>query len=500
MEEILQNLIKSYSENKVEPNKFKFYSNLAVTQPLQQKCEFTRKIEKGIAFLSERILALSGNGLQSHPVLLSEMQSSTDNKESFDSLLNSETSATPTSHLVEQYTSILALDILGDVDPTESEDESSRLSPKVIKSLINFILPDTGVSTFGIFKPNQNLDLLLSSSSPRPNSATSSSGCSSSEFDMDRADSSLSDTTNVKCDQEEEGVVMENDNKADCITDDCNTTALALSVLLREGILDIKPTASVTELLLSNVGDFSKDDLHPGVIRTFLNGSETIDAVTCANVLYLYYVLTEDISEDVNGSSDGVGVSLNYTENVESTQQFLLQTVENLLKSLNADEHDNDFILPFELHHSPDTFLYALSRCTSISNEARNRFAEPLISLLERRVGTSPSGGPISLAMRILSADCLGLLGPDGIWMRRKLEAECCKLEALQNDSDGGWVADSLFKINLKNGSEQEKEQDVYFGGRDLSTVFACRALQVFSESIKDAQMQTRLCEKYYGY
>lgn len=508
MEEILQSLIKSYSENKNsdQPKQFKLYSNLSTTQPLQRQCDLRRRIENGFAFLNDCVLMSDGHGLQSHPIPNSTTtvqfpQPEIDNhaEPQFDSLLNSESeeSSIPNYFPFEIYTSILALDAL---ECDTSSPTMSALSPTVIQNLIEFILPETGVGTFSIFKAQSNKKNDKKNNLSRPNSAATSSGCSSrsEEFDMDATSLHLSDG----CDdnQENEAITNLSIMTQSLPLDDCNTTALALSVLLREGILDIKPTASVTELLLSNVGDVH--NLRPGVIRTFLGDGDVTDAVTCANVLYLYYILTEDVDtegHDIVGSWSGM--SQNFTENVTNTENFLLETLNKLLicdYSFNEVTITSTESCSYQLHPSPDALLYALSRCTEISNKAKNLFGEPLTLLLDKRVGSSVS--PLRLAMRILSADCLGLLSQDGVWIRRKLEAECCKLAEIQDPGDGGWPEDVMFKIKIKQENDDSVSHQVHFGGRALSTIFAVRALQIFSESVKDAKLLPTESHKYYGY
>jgi hypothetical protein len=120
------------------------------------------------------------------------------------------------------------------------------------------------------------------------------------------------------------------------------------------------------------------------------------------------------------------------------------------------------------------------------------------MNLLDKRIGNGDEGndGPLNLAMRILSADELGLLSSsDGNWIRRKLEAEVCKLAEMQDKTDGSWPIDSLFKINMKMVDNSKKEdEEVHFGGRDVSTLFACKALQCYNQNEKDAKFYTKFC------
>jgi hypothetical protein len=495
MEEILQNLIKSYSENRPRKHEFKFYSNLSVTQPYHQHKEIIRSISKGVSFLEKSFHHLSGfqSSAFTSPecVELSNGKANIDNP-NFDS----------GKVKCEQLTNILALDLMG-----EEFMSGVKISVELLEDLKSFIVPECGISTFNLFRwmeVNADDDSSESSSAVSVSSNSCEQVAAEESFvpftlrtlteeeeashDSGHDSSSSSPLLSIPGEEEEE----------DSFPDDCNTTSLAVSLLLREGLLDYHPAASITELILSNtvpdnIIETSSAEVklvrekglpkHPGVLRTFLDG-RGLDPSTCANALYLYY------------SAD---MDLNNEENVEITEIFLVQTLKRLLTlegttgmtdEVEGDLQEDDSTLQLH-HHSPDALLFFLSRVISISPHAKYLFEDLLIALLSQRIGL-PSN-PLDLAMRILAAGELNLLTHQNeSGMGNCISKDYQALISLQNDEDGSWPEGSL--ISVKYGTESSK---VFFGGKEISTIFACKALDIYFECMRTRKTQERHAKEY---
>jgi len=532
MNEILENLKKSYSETRPKTQNFKFYSNLSVTQPYHRHLEIASSISSGLSYL-QRSFNSNGGGFYSRPYKNPECTQLCDNPKL--NLSHPETR--------EQLTNILALELLGE----ELLHNGEKFNPEIIESIKNLVIPECGISTFNLFRSNNSgLSCDFSSDSSSSSAVSSKSSLlsvASSSPDLfaqgtvtspyrlgDTSDDSgqdspmsLSPILSIP-EEEEEGEEMtdiKNVSEAMPFPDDCNTSSLAVSLLLREGILDFHPAASITELILSNTfpstEEFSKKNLtanpmgvsssgktYPGVIRSFLN-CQGIDPVSCANALYLFYLTDMD---------------LNNEENVESTTNYLVETLRRLLtlegsfvvsesiegcgssiqsktnEIQDAPEEDEEEVQL--VHNSPDALIFFLSRVTSISPHAKEVFEELLISLLDHRIGL-PSG-PLDLAMRILAADELNLLTLNEVdsskMIRNSINKDYEALVALQDDGDGSWPEDSLISI-IRNDGEGEGKHQLYYGSKELSTIFACKALDVYYDNMKCVKTKEKLLKDY---
>src|SRR4051812_7552000 len=168
MDEILQNLKKSYSENRKASScaqKIKLYSNLATTQSFHRKCKLSKSLITGLEFLRQRIRESGQNGLQSLPFQDFESSEGSEGSDSSgrDSALPNSPSPRPGekgNFPPEIYTSLLAIDIMGHEDLIQLSKSEEQMDCVVdVKPLLQFILPEFGgVSTFGLFKEVVNID------------------------------------------------------------------------------------------------------------------------------------------------------------------------------------------------------------------------------------------------------------------------------------------------------------------------------------------------------
>ena len=197
-----------------------------------------------------------------------------------------------------------------------------------------------------------------------------------------------------------------------------DTTSYGLSVLLSRYAIDMSIANSAAD-------DIVKNTDRDGIVKVYL-GTEKVDSpldhVAAANVLYFTNQL-------------GRG------EEVKPTEEWLVEVLNSgaLLKGSRY-------------YHSPDAFLYFLSRSLKYPR-LREKFAPKLRKYLDERIGSTEY--PLDLAMRISTSNELGIKSPE-----RKL--------LLDQQNDGAWPADSIYHYGSKEG---------YFGSKVISTAFAVEAL-----------------------
>lgn len=434
MEEILKDLIKTTLEK--GPQNKQFYSNLSITKPIHDHAEIQLGLRDAVEFLKSKFH--HEHGFQSK---LYTNRNCAIKCEQVNGVLRLP------ENVVEIYSSILALDLLFYERDNENlvvpsfQEIICNFSADIQDSLHSLIVPSFGISTFNLFKHFQE-------TSPVPSSPVPLDETGPLEFDSGN-DSPIS----MNCSS------LQNNNSVDEIADlfhefpnDINTTALALHVLLHQGIIQGKPVESILGWIISNVFNFSSqmsdnataasdeetENSNPLEFPTFISKQGNNDPVGVANVLNLMYLL--DISHEVF---------------LNSAEEFLVLTLKNLLTTINAqetsessvgafnslgntqkiissgdngqkhyrteneakeDQQQSTFVLQ---HHSPDSLLYFLSRTLAIptihnTNSAHgrrpyiNQLKSLLVKLLEARLGTTMS--TCDLAMRILAGAYLGLM------------------------------------------------------------------------------------------
>lgn len=216
----------------------------------------------------------------------------------------------------------------------------------------------------------------------------------------------------------------------DLLSADVDCTSIGLSVLHKMNSISLNEHTkkSVIDKIISN----TQQD---GIIQVYFTpckGRENrIDPVVCANALCLIYLVKRG------------------TE-AKKTEDYVYQILE-------TKEYLNDT----RYYHSPDTFLYFLSRAVKTSSHLQDRFSYLLSEhVLERTLSQKDrSSCPLDLVMRILASKNLGI--DDYVDLK--------KIITMQKDN-GSWQACALYKTG------RDKNQ-LYFGGESLTTAFAIRAL-----------------------
>lgn len=205
------------------------------------------------------------------------------------------------------------------------------------------------------------------------------------------------------------------------LPDDAETTSYGLSILLELGKLQKESIEKVLDEIISNVNN-------EGIIQVYFQPEKfgrpnRVDHVSISNILYLLNLADREaqISED-----------------------FVYKVLA-----------DQSYLAGSRYYHSPDAFLYFLSRLMKFPR-MKEKFYDLLCDRLQSRIGCS--NFPLDLAMRITAAQRLNL--------DNKEEKE--KLKTLKND-DGSWPIDSIYHYGSKIG---------YFGSSYISTSFAIEALK----------------------
>ncbi|MGK4008102.1 hypothetical protein WMF31_36125 [Sorangium sp. So ce1036] len=206
---------------------------------------------------------------------------------------------------------------------------------------------------------------------------------------------------------------------------DVDVTGLALSVLIKLGVVPMDVAHSAASKVLQNVND-------TGVIHVYLpprgerEGRYRIDPVPCANALYLAYLLGRE-------------------GEARPTEEYLIGS----LSPENAARPS-----AYYYYLTPDGLLYWASRLLEFET-FRQRYAHLIEDVLRARIGSSDV--PLELAYRVIAANRL----------RIDDTSEREALRAAQN-ADGSWPASPMYKLG---------RSDVYVGSEALVTAFALRAL-----------------------
>ncbi|CAL8110036.1 unnamed protein product [Orchesella dallaii] len=222
----------------------------------------------------------------------------------------------------------------------------------------------------------------------------------------------------------------------------------------------------------------------------------------------------------------------------QTTEQCFAETTQTeAMGELPESESSSSPTFYSLLHHSPDSLLYFLSRSLAItkccsssrSRVAHQHFKMLLLQLLDIRLGATVDG--CDLAMRILAGIYLGVLNNKGdalsgdgckqdneqrlsmqsLRMSNLLQKEFELLVSLQN-MDGSWPPDSIVQIGFYNNGnsfsfkskcggsgdaaapavvihdeedentiiDAEKEIVGYLGSKELTTLFAVKAISAF--------------------
>lgn len=205
------------------------------------------------------------------------------------------------------------------------------------------------------------------------------------------------------------------------LPDDTETTAYAWATLIEANIVQrTSANSALDEIVRSTNGE--------GIISTYFcpeshGKTNQQDHVSIANILYTLHLTNRE-------------------EGITPSMQFVRQTFTQ-----------STYLAGSRYYHSPDAFLYFLSRLTRFKSWKDIR--EPLKDHLEERMGTTTQ--PLDLAMRITAARRLGM----------HAKKESALLAELKED-DGSWPADALYHYGSKTG---------YFGSKIISTAFAIEAL-----------------------
>lgn len=202
---------------------------------------------------------------------------------------------------------------------------------------------------------------------------------------------------------------------------DVDCTALGLSVLLDNGLVQPSALASCIRKIVNNVSD-------DGVLLVYLppfGHRRYTELVVCLNAMYLLLLL--GMENEAN----------------KTTRYILSEFAQGELPGTRY-------------YPSPDCSLYAASRIVSRFPD----YAPDLDQLLRRqvkdRVGKSKTA--LDQAMWLIAAKACGF----------ESTAAEDNLAAFQHN-DGSWPASAFFQFGTRSG---------YFGSREISTAFAVRALQ----------------------
>jgi hypothetical protein len=205
---------------------------------------------------------------------------------------------------------------------------------------------------------------------------------------------------------------------------DADCTAIGLSVLLRG-------EPSLAETAHTALDRIKANADRNGVVETYFDPtgerSGLVDAVVCANVLYLAHQLGRE-------------------DELLPTEDFVVEVL-----------MDGRYLAGTRYYPAPETFLYFLARVlrafphSRLAERARPALRQAVIA----RVGTSTA--PIDMAQRVLICSWLGLRNTGEATLLAKLQ-----------DERGAWPADSLFQYGRTK---------VHFGSSGLSTSMAIAAL-----------------------
>jgi hypothetical protein len=205
------------------------------------------------------------------------------------------------------------------------------------------------------------------------------------------------------------------------LPDDTETTAYAWGTLIEANVVQRTSANTTLDEIVRTVNQ-------DGIITTYFcpearGKKNQQDHVSIANILYTLHLTHRE-------------------ENTIPSAQFVRQTLSQ-----------GTYLSGSRYYHSPDAFLYFLSRLAGFT--AWKDMREPLKEHLKERIGTTIR--PLDLAMRVTTAHRLGI----------SAKKESGILVDLMDD-DGSWPADAIYHYGSKTG---------YFGSRIISTAFAIEAL-----------------------
>lgn len=206
---------------------------------------------------------------------------------------------------------------------------------------------------------------------------------------------------------------------------DVDVTALALSVLVKLGIVPLDVAHSAASAVLQNVDD-------AGIIHVYLpprgerEGRYRIDPGPCANALYLAYLLGRE-------------------DEARPTEAYLIRALRpEAIASTNV----------FYYYLTPDVLLYWVSRLLEFER-FRENYARVVEDALRMRTGSTDV--PLEIAYRVITANRLGIdAAPEKEALRRA------------QNPDGSWPVHPMYKLG---------RSDVYVGSEALVTAFALKAL-----------------------
>ncbi len=209
------------------------------------------------------------------------------------------------------------------------------------------------------------------------------------------------------------------------LPNDTDDTSLALSVLIEHNAISLDVAHAAASKVFENVTE-------EGIVHVYLPPRKQredyfrVDAVVCANVVYLAYLLKRQ-------------------EEVLPTIDYLL----NFVKSHSYLQSDK-----FIYYKSPQAFLYFLSNSLRFK-----QFSHIFQQYLKEGISITQKKGysPLDLAFEIIFCQRLGI------------ECHYAKqqLKAMQK-KDGSWKICPIYKFGRSN---------VFFGSSAIVTAFAIRAL-----------------------
>lgn len=209
------------------------------------------------------------------------------------------------------------------------------------------------------------------------------------------------------------------------LPEDAETSSWGLSTLVEMGIIPIESLFPVIDEILSNT------DVN-GIIQVYFQPerqgrANRIDHVALADIFYFLNLV---------GRGKDALVS----------QNFVSEHLEN-----------KTYLEGSRYYHSPDVFLYFLSRLMRFP-KMRERFHASLRREVQSRF--SSTDFPLDVAMRVTIANILGI---DSTSEKEKLLA--------MRDKNGVWPSDAIYRYGGSGGVEG------YFGSSYISTSFALEAL-----------------------
>lgn len=214
---------------------------------------------------------------------------------------------------------------------------------------------------------------------------------------------------------------------------DTDCTAVAFSLAARALRIQADALSRVATRIGSNI-------CPDGIIQVYFDpGGKReglVDHVVCVNALYLL--------------------------NQAGQADCAVKTESYVLSALNT----GSFLSGSRYYHSPETFLYFLTRLVTAFPERYQGWAPSLIARVRERQGLESR--PLELAQRVLTATRLGVDAAIDAWLlQRRVQV------------NGSFPADALFRYGRSSR---------YFGGGAITTAFAARALLEYGRGLRIAR------------